>query len=90
MMLNRRGFLTGLIAAPAIVHAGNLMPVKTVKATNWREVAYWNPCWQIKPCSWHIGYVNMDPEMLKLLLERQLQAHIEMNAYMENCLPLKG
>lgn len=33
MGLNRRGFLTGLVsalAAPAIVHACNLMPVKSV------------------------------------------------------------
>lgn len=33
-MLHRRGFITGLasaLAAPAIVHAGNLMPVKSPK-----------------------------------------------------------
>jgi len=34
MISSRRGFLTGLgafiLAAPAIVHAGNLMPVKVV------------------------------------------------------------
>lgn len=32
--MNRRGFLTGLgamIAAPAIVHAGNLMPVRAIE-----------------------------------------------------------
>lgn len=32
-MLHRRGFMTGLVsalAAPAIVHAGNLMPVKQI------------------------------------------------------------
>lgn len=33
-MIHRRSFITGLVsalAAPAIVHAGNLMPIKTVK-----------------------------------------------------------
>lgn len=33
-MLHRRGFMTGLVstlAAPAIVHAGNLMPIKSTK-----------------------------------------------------------
>lgn len=36
MNLSRRGFLSGLgslLAAPAIVHAGNLMPVKLIPAT---------------------------------------------------------
>ncbi len=34
MIMNRRGILLGLasaLAAPAIVHAGNLMPVKALK-----------------------------------------------------------
>lgn len=34
MIINRRGILGGLasmLAAPAIVHAGNLMPVKAIK-----------------------------------------------------------
>lgn len=33
-MIHRRSFVTGLasaLAAPAIVHAGNLMPIRTVK-----------------------------------------------------------
>jgi hypothetical protein len=29
-MLSRRGFVTGLLAVPAIVHAGNLMPIRGV------------------------------------------------------------
>jgi len=35
-MINRRGLITGLIslaAAPAIVRAGSLMPVKVIKPT---------------------------------------------------------
>ena len=31
-LLHRRKFLIGLITAPAIVHAGNLMPIKAIKA----------------------------------------------------------
>jgi hypothetical protein len=30
-LLHRRKFLVGLLAAPAIVHAGNLMPIKALK-----------------------------------------------------------
>lgn len=29
-MLHRRSFLVGLLATPAIVHAGNLMPVRAL------------------------------------------------------------
>lgn len=39
--MNRRGFLSGfgaLIAAPAIVHAGNLMPIKAV---TWADPVAW-------------------------------------------------
>lgn len=38
MTLNRRGLLLGLasaLAAPAIVHAGNLMPVKAMRRSYW-------------------------------------------------------
>lgn len=38
-MINRRGFLTGLIAAPAIVSINNIMPVRVfdsfTAATDW-------------------------------------------------------
>jgi len=64
-LISRRGFLTGLIAAPAIVHAGNLMPVKAV---NW-----WGPpLWllqqryvrtqeQMKRCLYEGGNVDFQP-----------------------------
>lgn len=38
---SRRGFITGLIslvAAPAIVRAGSLMPIKGDPLTGWREI----------------------------------------------------
>jgi hypothetical protein len=38
VMLHRRGFiggLVGLIAAPAIVHVGNLMPIKVLEDDGW-------------------------------------------------------
>jgi hypothetical protein len=41
MLISRRGILGGLasmLAAPAIVHAGNLMPVKSV---TWTRVCDW-------------------------------------------------
>ena len=44
-MLNRRGLLLGLssaLAAPAIVHAGNLMPVKVVPPTKVVQYLLWS------------------------------------------------
>jgi hypothetical protein len=45
-MLSRRGFLGGLasvFAAPAIVHAGNLMPVKALDPILFSQNPWWNP-----------------------------------------------
>lgn len=44
-MINRRGLITGLIAfaaAPAIVRASSLMPVKVIKPEFVRIIEYWN------------------------------------------------
>jgi len=41
-MLSRRGFLGGLLAAPAIVRAGSLMPVKALPLVGTEEVFIWN------------------------------------------------
>ncbi len=41
--MNRRGFLTGLVsalAAPAIVRASSLMPVRVMPDTDWLDAAY--------------------------------------------------
>lgn len=35
-LITRRLFTSGFLAAPAIVHDGNLMPVKAIKPTLWR------------------------------------------------------
>lgn len=46
MMPTRRGFLGGLIsalAAPAIVHAGNLMPVRALDPILFSQHPWWNP-----------------------------------------------
>jgi hypothetical protein len=52
MNINRRGLLVGLgsaLAAPAIVHAGNLMPVKTMENFSIQD-AYWNGG------GWYVGF----------------------------------
>ena len=69
-MISRRGFLTGLIAAPAIVHAGNLMPVKAV---NW-----WGPpLWPLRP--FYVEYVfHVAPETLTLLQQRYVRTQEQM------------
>lgn len=40
MILSRRNFLGGLIAAPAIVHIENIMPVKLFKAPLRRLIVF--------------------------------------------------
>jgi hypothetical protein len=45
-MLSRRNILTGLavtLAAPAIVHAGNLMPIRAIVRSPPLELWNWNP-----------------------------------------------
>jgi hypothetical protein len=44
--MTRRGFLRGMLsalAAPAIVHAGNLMPVKALDPILFSQNPWWNP-----------------------------------------------
>lgn len=90
-VLTRRNFLTGLIAAPAIVHAGNLMPIKklawspTDPATN----PYWvlkgvTSEWTIKSSCVEINEV--DPLVMQLLCEQQREREKKMVAYLNDCI----
>ena len=59
--LHRRKFLIGLLAAPAIVHAGNLMPIKALarEATRvWEDYPYY--CYRPPDASWPRKVVHAD------------------------------
>ena len=77
-VLTRRNFLTGLIAAPAIVHAGNLMPIKRV---SWvlKDVT---PEWTIKTSCVEID--GVDPLVLRLLHEQQSEREKKLVSYLND------
>jgi len=77
MFQSRRGFLQGLVstlAAPAIVHAGNLMPIRRLPPDIFTVT---NPYWPIK--QWYVGYEDITPEMFKLWLKLHQEANAKMS-----------
>ena len=79
MALARRGFLFGLFAAPAIVRASNLMPVKLFKPARW-PITY-NGVEIIFD-----GGFPADPAMIALLQSRMEAAEIFFHKTMDDYL----
>lgn len=63
-MINRRGFLIGLIAAPAIVRITSIMPVKSMPAVDVLDELYGiGPMMQIPMPTWRM--INMGVPYVK-------------------------
>jgi hypothetical protein len=76
---SRRSFLVGtaasLLAAPAIVRASSLMPVKAIKPVGWEELVQWG-----------IDSTSQSEETIVLLVQRIRDADIVMKKYMTQSL----